>query len=61
VSNSFKLCPIHFSRGGEIFSRGVSPCLGAENDVSIVKSGRWNKKFEKLFEIKPGDNCNEAT
>jgi len=27
MSNSFKLCPTHFSRVGENFSRGVSPPL----------------------------------
>jgi len=25
MTNSFKLCPAHFSRGGEKFSRGTSP------------------------------------
>ena len=27
MSNSFKRCPTHFSRGGEEFSRGASPTL----------------------------------
>jgi len=52
MTNSFKLCPTHFSRGGEIFSRGsfASPNYGPGSNrrVNLVK---WEFSIAMLLRV----------